>query len=127
MIKTVIVTNNSTGLELAHADMPEEDVDIYVEHHGELERIWGDVDTYTVLVAGQLKTKIMILNDIYSHISSPEQYMRLVATLDVKSTFVIALDDYNYPLAHQAMSSALYEGLIMQEDYDMIVSHVPEV
>ena len=66
-----------------------------------------------------------IIDNIINSVTSDEQLHRLIAALDKYPTFGYALDDHRYNLAKSRADEALANNDITQDDYDMVISHIP--
>ena len=53
------------------------------------------------------------------------QIIRLMDAVDVLSSFLVCLDNYNYVYALMRMQIPLASGTITQDDYDLVASCIP--
>lgn len=72
------------------------------------------------------KSRETILGEIFDNAEPTVQQPRLVGALNIMATMIAALDNMNYPLARGMALQALGGGLILQEDYDLVISKIPD-
>ncbi len=68
-----------------------------------------------------------IVGNILKGATSEEQVGRLLTALDKYTSFYVALDSNNYKLALARVAMALDAGEILQEDYDLVATFVPDI
>ena len=74
-----------------------------------------------------IKIKELIFSEIYDSCIDDAQLHRILSVMDSKYTLSIALSAFNYSLARHIIGKVLLSGDIVQADYDMIDSIIPEV
>lgn len=74
------------------------------------------------------KERVKIMDEIFWTAFSEGGFPRVVALcdgLDKVPSLLAALDNFNYPLAHQRLGYALAQGWISQADHDLAASRIP--
>ena len=72
-----------------------------------------------------MQTTRQMLGDLFENCVDQTQQMRLLAALDNRPSFTIALDNQNFPLAHVLMGMSMADGDITEVDVTLIESIVP--
>lgn len=78
------------------------------------------------VVATPYKSRVELLGEILSSVSSIEQQDRLIDALDNYPSFAIALDNDNYALARSRAQKAMDTNKLIQEDLNLIYGILPE-
>lgn len=71
------------------------------------------------------KSRETIMQEIFNTAEPKVQLSRLISALNVMATMIAALDNLNFDLARDLTMQALKRGLILQEDYDFVISKIP--
>jgi len=71
------------------------------------------------------KSRVIIMSEIFNGFTSPQQAQRMVSVIDTKSSFLLALDAYNYQFARQILTSLLCNYTIRIEDIKLCDAHIP--
>jgi len=72
------------------------------------------------------KARIEIMSDIFWSCADQEQLGRLLNAVDIVPSFVVALDNGNYPLARSRVALVYSQEHITEADYNLVMSIVPE-
>lgn len=72
------------------------------------------------------KSREEIIREIFESVGSQEQLGRLMDAFDDYPSFTLALDNLNYALAMTRAQKALDDGAVLQEDYDLVATKVPD-
>lgn len=74
------------------------------------------------------KERVKIMDEIFWTAFSEGGFPRVITLcdgLDKVPSLLAALDNFNYPLAHQRLGYALAQGWISQADHDLAASRIP--